>query len=74
MWHLGLPWCSVGKTPPASAGDIGPICGPGRFHAPHSNQIHAPELLSLRSGDQELQLLVPSHLRAHALQQEKPLQ
>ena len=48
---------------------------------PRSNQAHAPQLLSLLSGALEPQLLSPhaatteAHVpRAHALQQEKPLQ
>ena len=48
---------------------------------PRSNEARAPQLLSLRSGPREPQLLSPRATttearvpRAHALQQEKPLQ
>ena len=49
------------KNPPANAGDTGSSPGPGRSHMPRSNEAHALQLLRL-------------HSRAHAPQQEKPLQ
>ena len=55
----GFPGGSVVKNPPANAGDMGSIPGPGGSHMPQSNQAHTPQLLSLCS-------------RAHAPQQEKP--
>ena len=33
---LDLPGCTVNKNPPANAGDMGSIPGPGRFHMPWS--------------------------------------
>ena len=69
------------KNPPANAGDTGSSPGPGRSYMLRSNQAHAPQLLSLCSRACEPQLLSPcaktteAHApRAHALQQEKPLQ
>ena len=69
------------KNLPAKAGDMGSSPGPGRSHMPHSNEAHVPQLLSLRSRAHEPQLLSPRATtteacapRAHALQQEKPLQ
>ena len=76
-----FPGGAVVKNPPANAGDMGSIPGPGRSHMPWSNKSHAPQLLRLRSGACELQLLslyattTEAHMpRACALQQEKPLQ
>ena len=57
------------KNLPASAGDLGLIPGPGRSHVPQSNQLHVPQLLSLRAVTAEDQ--VP---RACALQQGRPPQ
>ena len=66
------------KNLPANAGLI-----PGliRFHMPQGNQACAPQLLSLYSRAQELQLLGPcaaatkAHApRAHPLRQKKPPQ
>ena len=34
------------KTPPANAGNMSLIPGPGRFHMPWSNEAHVPQLLS----------------------------
>ena len=45
-------------SPPASAGDMGSIPGPGGSHMPRSDWARAPQLLSPRS-------------RAHAPQQKK---
>ena len=33
------------KNPPANAGNMGSIPGPGRFHMPWSNQAHVSQLL-----------------------------
>ena len=45
------------KNPPANAGDMGLILGPGRSHMPRSNYARAPQLPSLRSRAREPQLL-----------------
>ena len=81
MEWLDFPGGAVVGKPPANAGDTGSIPGPGRSHLLQSNQAHAPQLLSLHSGSREPQLLSPCATtteagapRAHALQQEKPLQ
>ena len=50
------------KNPPANAGDMGSSHGPGRSHVPRSNQAPGPQLLSLRSGAHEPQLLKPMRL------------
>ena len=55
----GFPGGSVVKNPPANAGDMGSISDPGRSHMLWSNRAHAPQLLSLRSGAREPQLLNP---------------
>ena len=34
---LDFPGCTRGKNPPANAGDIGSIPGPGRLHMPQGN-------------------------------------
>ena len=77
----GFPGGAVVKNPPANAGDMGSSPGPGRFHMPRSNEARAPQLLSLRSTACEPQLLSPQATtteacvpKAHAPQQEKPLQ
>ena len=60
---------SVSKNPPANAGDTGSIPGPERFHMLRSNQAHEPQLPGPRAA------ITEAHLpRAHARQQEKPLQ
>ena len=38
------------KDPPAKAGDMGLISGPGRFHMPWSNEAHVPQPRSRCSG------------------------
>ena len=58
------------RTPPASVGDSGLTPGPGGSHMPWSSL----QLLSLCSGAREPQLLKPEGPRAHAAQQEGPLQ
>ena len=45
------------KNLPASAGDMGSSPGLGRSHMPRSRWARAPQLLSLRSGAREPQLL-----------------
>ena len=57
------------KNLPASAGDLGLIPGPRISHVPKSDQLHVPQLLSLRAVTTEG--LVP---RACALQQGRPPQ
>ena len=37
IYILGFPGGSVVKNPPANAGDMGSIPGPGRSHMPSSN-------------------------------------
>ena len=76
-----FPGGAVVKNPPANAGDRGSSPGPGRCHMLWSNEVRAPQLLSLCSRAHEPQLLNPrtttteAHMpRARALQQEKPLQ
>ena len=76
-----FPGGTVVKNPPANAGDTGSIPGPRRSHMLWSNKARVPQLLSLCSRACEPQLLslhatsaeACAH-RAHALQQEKPLQ
>ena len=55
----GFPGGAVVGNPPANAGDMGSGPGPGRSHVPRSNWVRAPQLLSLRSGAREPQLLKP---------------
>ena len=67
----GFPGGSVGKNPPANAGDTGSIPNLRRSHMPQSNQAHTPQLLRLCSRAGEPLLLKSTHPRANALQQEK---
>ena len=76
-----FPGGTVVKSPPASAGDMDSIPGPGRSHMPLSSRTRAPQLLSLLSRAHEPQLLSlrattteALAARACALQQEKPPQ
>ena len=79
MW--GFPGGAVVGSLPASTGDTGSSPGPGGSHMPRSSWARVPQLLSLRSGACEPELLslcttttearVP---RARALQWEKPPQ
>ena len=55
------------KNPPASAGDIGSIPGPGRFHTPQKNLVRAPQLLNPPATT-----TVAPAARARAPQQEMP--
>ena len=57
---LGFPGGSVVKKQPANAEDMSSIPGPGRSHLPWSNEAHEPQLLSLCSRSQGLQLLQQS--------------
>ena len=57
-----FPGGAVVGNPPANAGDTGSSPGPGRSHMPRSNWARVPQLLSLRSGAREPQLLKPVHL------------
>ena len=62
------------KNPPASAGDVGLIPDPGRFHMPQSNEAHVPQPLSLGFRAQGTATEEAACARACALQQAKPLQ
>ena len=77
----GFPGGPVVKNPPANAGDTGSSPGPGRSRMPRSGWARLPQLLSLRSGACEPQLLILHATtteacapRARALQQERPPQ
>ena len=59
---MEIPGGLVVKNLPVNRGDIGFIPAPGRLHMQASNWAREP------------QLLMPTLLQAHALQQEKPLQ
>ena len=66
---------------PANARDTGLIPGPGKIHMLKATKVPVPQLLSLCSRDPEPQLKSPCSPpteagapRAHAPQQEKPLQ
>ena len=67
LW-LGFPGGAEVKNPSVNAGDPGSSPGPGRSHMPRSNYACAPQLLSLRSGAREPQLLSPraTTTEAHA--------
>ena len=67
-----FPGGSVVKNPPANVGNAGLIPDPGRSHTQQRNEAHAPQLLSLFSRTQKLQLLKPMCPGDSALQQEKP--
>ena len=83
-----FPGGAVVGNQPANVRDTGSSPGPGRSHMPRSNWARAPQLPSLRARAREPQLLSPwatttepashnyeAHVpRAHAPQQEKPLQ
>ena len=53
MHLLGFLGGLVVKNPPANAGDMGSIPGPGRSHRQQSNSAGAPQLLGLCSRAQE---------------------
>ena len=56
-----FPGGAVVGNPPAGAGDTGSSPGPGGSRMPRSGWARAPQLLSLRSGAPEPQLLKPIH-------------
>ena len=62
------------ENPPANAEDTGSIPDPGRSHMSWSDWACVPQLLSLYSRAQELQLWKPTPPGAGGQQQEKPLQ
>ena len=75
----GFPGGAVVENLPANEGDTGSSPGLGSSHVPRSNWARAPQLLSLRSGACEPQLLSPcattteAHApRARAPRQQKP--
>ena len=57
-----FPGGSVVTNPPVSAGDVGLIPDLGRSYIPWSTKAHVPQIWSLCSGAQELQLLKPPAL------------
>ena len=57
LW--GFPGGSGVNNPPANVGDPDLIFDLRRSYIPQSNEAHAPQLLSLCSKAQELQLLNP---------------
>ena len=57
LW--GFPGGSGKNNPPANVGDPDSIFDLRRSYIPQSNEAHAPQLLSLCSKAQELQLLNP---------------
>ena len=59
---MDFPGGPVVKNQPANAGHTGLIPDPGRFYMLQGNLARVPQLLK------------PTSFRAHALQQEKPLQ
>ena len=65
----------VVKNPPATAGDTGSISGQWGSRMPQSNEVCVPQLLNLHSRAHNSRATTEAHEpRAHALQQEKPLQ
>ena len=63
----GLPWgLSDEEATFASIGDTGLIPATGGPHVPQSNEARAPQLLSLCSRAQELQLLSPKAVATEA--------
>ena len=54
------------KNPPANAGNMGSIPGPGGSHMLQSSWARAPQLLSLHSGAREPRLLSPHATTAEA--------
>ena len=57
----------MNESPPANAGDMSLVPGPGRFHVPQSNKVHETKLPSPCAAATEAR--VP---RALAVHQEKP--
>ena len=68
----GLPWWLSGKESTRQCGKRRFDPDPGRSHTQQRNEAHAPQLLSLFSRTQKLQLLKPMCPGDSALQQEKP--
>ena len=75
----GFPGGPVVKNPPANAGDMGSIPGPGRFHMLQGSWACVPQLLSPRAAATEAVLSgacapqeEPLRLEAHVLQIERP--
>ena len=62
MKHWSFPGGSVVKNPLANPRDVGLILGPRRSHVLWSSEACVPQLLSLCSRDQKLQLLTPRAL------------
>ena len=54
---MDFPGDIVDKNPPANAGDMGSIPGPGRFHMPQVNWACVPQLFSPRPRACKPQLL-----------------
>ena len=48
---------TVGKNPPANAGDTGLSPGPERFHMSWNNEARVPQLLSLHAATTEAGML-----------------
>ena len=71
---MGCPCWLSGKESTTNAGDTGSMLDPERSHMLQSSLTRVPQLLSLCSGAQGLQLWKPACPRACALQQEKQLQ
>ena len=76
-----FPRGAVDENRPATAGGMGSVPDPGRFHKQWSREVHVPQLLSRHSRAGELQLPSPRATtpeapapRGCAAQQEKPLQ
>ena len=61
------------KNLPSNAGDMGSIPDQGGSHVLWSNEARAPQLLSLCSGDQQLQLLGSSRAPRAGAPQKKPV-
>ena len=58
------------KNLPCNAGNTGSIPGSGRSHMSQGNEAYTPQLLSLPSGDHELQKEKPLQREAYAQQVE----
>ena len=70
--HRGFPGGVEEKNLPVSAGHVGSFPGPGRSHVPQICEACVPQLLSLCSRAQELQLLKSTCPRACAPQEKPP--
>ena len=70
MYSWDFPGGSVVGNPPANAGDMDSVPGPGRFLMPWSNQAHVPQQLSpcSRACELQLQSLHAATTEARALQ------